>query len=279
MRRDMLLAPLLSFLLLGCSGDSAMKTPPQQSVTHAMPQYPSPDTWEYANIRQKDRAKRSFAELKKRHVPVFPGPLFVDDDEEVAVQSPQDVARRVLVLWAVALRAEGMPQVDAHRMIDKQNLWAYVSPQEKVFLENKNPPPDDCQKLVWRLESIWVLLWALGYIEELDWPSEMCDVKQLAGLVREFEDDPKFISGARLRAPQELLNAQDLTMRIHWAIRDAYLHQDATIPVDLDWSGKSELVPVGLSAAVGVVEQRHYVLNWLLKFLETENWDEIDTPT
>jgi hypothetical protein len=34
-----------------------------------------------------------------------------------------------------------------------------------------------------------------------------------------------------------------------------------------------------MSAAVGVVEQRHHTLNWLVNFLNPENWDNVDTPT
>jgi hypothetical protein len=52
------------------------------------------------------------------------------------------------------------------------------------------------------------------------------------------------------------------------------------VPEDLDWSEQNEdYVPVHLSAAVGVVEQRHYTLNWLVNFLDPEDWDHVDTPT
>jgi hypothetical protein len=244
-----------------------------------MPSYPSPETWEHANERQRKCALGSFAELRKRSVPVFSGPLFVDDDNKVKIQSADEVGRRTLVLWAVELRAEGVSQAETLGLIEQLDLWSSVSPSEKAFLENKNPGPEECQRLVWRLESIWVLLWALGHIEQLDWPSGMCDVSKLAGVVSPHEADSAFITSARLRLASEILDAQDLIMRIHWAIRDAYLHQGGMIPEDLDWSQDSEFVPVTMSAAVGVVEQRHYTLNWLVKFFIPENWDNVDTPT
>src|SRR5262245_14131950 len=88
-------------------------------------------------------------------------------------------------------------------------------------------------------------MWALGHIEQLDWPSEMCDVPKLAGLVAPHEDDAAFIRGARLRSASEILDAQDLIMRIHWAIRDACYH-GGLIPEDLDWSQDSEWVAVAI---------------------------------
>jgi hypothetical protein len=244
-----------------------------------MPDYPLPETWEHANQRQAKRAARSFDILRQRGVPAYWGPLFVEDDDKVKTQPASEVARRVLVLWAVELRAEGVPQAETLELIEGLELWNSVSPSEKAFLQNENPSPDECRKLVWRLESIWVLMWALGFIESLDWPSSMCDVPKLAGLVSPHEDDAAFIASARLRPTSEILDAQDLIMRIRWAIRDAYLHQGGMIPEELHWTEQSEYVPVTVSAAVGVVEQRHHSLNWLVNFLDPEDWDHVDTPT
>jgi hypothetical protein len=244
-----------------------------------MPAYPSPDAWEHASPRQARRAARTFAALRRRAVPVYAGPLFVADDDEARPQPAIEIARRVLVLWAVELRAEGMPLAEALRMIEAHNLWSSVSPSERAFLHDEDPDSDECQRLVWRLESIWILMWALGRIDELGWPGGMCDVRRLVDLVRPLEDDAAFISSAQLRPIAEILDAQDLVMRIHWAIRDAYLHHGGMVPEDLDWSGQAEYVPVQLCAAVGVVEQRHYALNWLVSFLDPEDWDHVDTPT
>src|SRR6266478_1425802 len=138
-----------------------------------MPEYPSPESWQHASVRQAQRAARSFAALKQREAPVYSGPLMVDDDEQAKLQPAPEVARRLLVLWAVELKAEGCPQSEAVGLVENLNLWSSVSPSEKKFLQNENPDPEECQRLVWRLESIWVLLWALGYVEQLDWPSGM----------------------------------------------------------------------------------------------------------
>jgi hypothetical protein len=257
----------------------AAEAPGLERASLQLPEYPSPQTWEYANERQRARALRSFAELKKRSVPVFPGPLFVDDDDDVRLQTPDDVARRTLVLWAVELQAEGVPHAETLGIIQQLDLEKSVNPLERAFLDNDNPSPEECQQLVWRLESLWVLMWALGHIESLDWPSGMCDVPKLAGLLGEYEDDATFITSARLRPVSEILDAQDLIMRIHWAIRDAYLHQDGMLPVGLDWSQDDDWVPSTMSAEVGVVEQRHYTLNWLVNYLDPKNWDCVDTPT
>ena len=244
-----------------------------------MPHYPSPDEWIHATANQKNRANRSFTELKKRSVPVYFDVLQVPDDNVVKTRSPQDVARRTIILWAVELRAEGVPLDEARQMIDHLDLWEYVSPMENQFLDNDEPSAEECQTLVWRLEALWILMWSLGHIDELSWPSGMCDVPQLAELLTEYEDDPNFIAGARLLAKNVLIDAQNLTMRLYWAVRDAYLHQGGMLPENLDWSSEPDWIPASYSAAIGVIEQRHRTLNWIVNYSNPVSWDDVDTPT
>jgi hypothetical protein len=227
--------------------------------------------------RQVQRAERSRAILRRHEAPTYPGPLYVADDEEVDLRGGPEVARRMLALWVVVLRSEGMPRDEALALVERLGLREAVSPQERTFLQDPQPDEGTCTKLDWRLESIWVLLWALGRVEALDWPSGMCDVPRLVELVKPYESDLALTSGAHLRPKEDILDAQDLTMRVHWAIRDAWL-KSRMIPEGLDWSTGDELVPVATCPAVGVVEQRHHALNWLVRFLDAD-WDDVDTPT
>ncbi len=275
------------YLCAGCNSKSANEHASEANlavqslgaVVHPVVQYPSTDSWEFANETQRQRAVRSFAELKKRNVPVYDGPLFVGNDDEVKLQSAEDVARRALVLWAVELRAEGVSKEETIGLIEKLDLWESVSPNEEEFLKQDVHDAEQARQMVWRLESVWVLLWALGHVDDLGWPGQMCDVKQLVAIIEPQESNVDFIRNAKLRSKAEILDAQDLTMRIHWAIRDAYLHGAAQVPENLDWRGSNKMIPLEMSPAVGVVEQRHYVLNWLVNFLDPENWDNVDTPT
>jgi hypothetical protein len=233
-------------------------------------------SWEPTD-RQVERAERSKAILRRYEAPTYPGPLYVADDEQVVLRGGPEVARRMLALWVVVLRSEGMPRDEALALVERLGLREAVSPEERNFLRDPEPDEDTCAKLEWRLESIWVLLWALGRIEALDWPNGMCDVPRLVELIKPYESDLTLTSGARMRPKAEVLDAQDLTMRVHWAIRDAWL-KSRVVPEGLDWSAEGELVPVTTCPAVGVVEQRHHTLNWLVRFLDAE-WDEVDTPT
>jgi hypothetical protein len=225
---------------------------------------------------QAARYERVRQQLTARQVPTLSYALHIDDDDAVSLRDPAEVARRLLVLSAVAYRADGGERARAVALIDRADLWPAVSPEEKAFLEAEPADPEQARKLLWRLECLWVLAWALGDVD-WNWPTGMCDVPRLIEIVQRHEADPGFIANARLRPRAEVLDAVQLTMLLHWAIRDAWIHQ-RPIPANLDWSGQAEMIPVGQCAAVGVVAERHHALNWLIRFGDAD-WDDVDTPT
>jgi Domain of unknown function (DUF4272) len=226
--------------------------------------------------RQIDRYERTKAQLLGRKVPHLSYPLYVDDEDEVVRREGPTVARRILVLSDVVRRAEGESRKKCLKFLDDLELWEEVSAKEREFLVCDRPDKVKSQELVWRLESIWVLCWAIQLIEGLDWPSGMCDVPTLVELVDTIIEQPDLVKNAKVRSRTEILDAQSLTLLIHWAITDAWINQRC-VPERLDWTEEGGL-PASHCAAVGVVEQRHHTLNWLTCFGGAD-WDDVDTPT
>lgn len=106
-------------------------------------------------------------------------------------------------------------------------------------------------QIAWRHECFWVILWALGYIDELGRPDTICDVKRAVSILRVNGSDG-FLKNANLRPQSEILDAADLIFRYHWAVVDARVNQrDA---------------PAGLD------------LNWLVGYMDQE-WDDVSTDT
>lgn len=225
---------------------------------------------------QRARYERVAAELSRRRVPTLSGALYIDDDAAVTLREPEAVARRALVLGAVTYLADGGDRATARSRIERHDLWPAVSPTERQFLEADESDPDLARTLLWRLEGLWVLAWALGDLE-LGWPNGFCDVPRLTGTVMDYEDREDFLAAARLRPKAEILDAQQLTLLQHWAVRDAYIHK-RPIPTDLDWTGTAEMTPVAGNPVTGVVAERHHALNWLVRFGDAD-WDDVDTPT
>jgi len=229
-----------------------------------------------ATPSQEARYRRVLAELQRRKVPTLSYPLFIDDDAATTLREPGEVARRLLVLAAVTYLADGGDRPEARQRIDRHNLWPAVTAEERQLLDSATTDPDLARKLLWRLEGLWVLAWALKGLD-LPWPAKFCDVPRLIQAVKGCEAQADFVESAALRPKADILDALQLTLLQHWAIRDAFVHQRA-IPADLDWTGGAEMMPVRACPATGVVAERHHALNWLVRFGDAD-WDQVDTPT
>jgi len=185
----------------------------------------------------------------------------IESSAEVEPRTVEEIAYRALSLFAVAIKGEGLEQSIVDRVLRDYGLHAHLTPKESTFATDPSPARMDRVQFSWRYECVWVLLWALGYIENLNGPRQMCDVPRAARIIRE-RTAADFIAGTKQRSIAEVLDQADLIYRYHWATRSARL--------------KGQPAPAGLNG--GVVQERRYALNWLIRYLDQE-WDKITTDT
>ena len=212
-------------------------------------------------INTELRKKRSEESLKISGIPINPHLPVIESEDEITLRSPEDIAKRAIALLAVAVRGEGLEQQEAIDILTERKVWESTTPKERAFLLNKNPTEQERINFTWRYEGLWVLLWALGHIEELGMPTSICDVPHAVRIVLDIPAET-FIGQAKSRSKSEILDETDFIYRYHWAVVDARLKGNET-PGNLD---------------PGVVYERHYTLNWLIGYLDQE-WDDISTDT
>jgi len=208
-----------------------------------------------------DRRARSLAILASESVPYMSHLPVMETASEVKPRPKEEIAYRALSLLTVALKGEGLEQNRVDSLIHKHGLDSHLTSNELAFISNPNPGERDRIQFAWRYECAWVLLWALGYIEELDRPDQVCDVACAVGFMAE-RTTSEFLSGANQRPIDEILDATDLIYRYHWAVVSARMKGQPP-PTELDG---------------GVVQERHYALNWLIRYMDSE-WDDISTDT
>lgn len=205
------------------------------------------------------RKAQSEAALKERGIEVAGDlpPLVCED--ELALRDRDQAVGRARALLLVALRAESVASgepMSVETLTSKMPLAdELLSPKEKAFLALEAPSREECAQLIWRYESLYVLEWALGLVDELPFPAAACDAASTVARLIEMR-------GPELRAPGEILDALDLTYRLHWCVRQQRLKKLGEVAgVDAD-----------------VVMERHHTLNWLVQF-QYSDWDHVDTPT
>lgn len=209
----------------------------------------------------QNRKERSITILKEENVPFIDHlPLIVNESESTR-RTTEEVAIRAMALCIVSAKGEGLDQETVNHLIADFQLADAFTPKENAFIADPNPDQHTKTQFVWRYEDYWVLLWALGFVDTLERPDHICDVKKAIPFLRDNGRD-RFLKKAKLRPQSELLDAADLTYRYHWAVVNARVKKE-TVPAKLD---------------SGVVMERHYVLNWLIQS-GNQDWDDISTDT
>lgn len=209
-----------------------------------------------------ERKERSIEWLEEMAVPVNKNLPSIQGEEATEIRSPKTIAQRCLALTLVSLKGEGLEQEVVERVYADLGLEGLLSPMERSFYESPEPSQQDKVNFVWRYESLFVLLWALGYTDDLGYPGSICDVQAVVKLVHSKQGVAGLLEGSAPKSKEEVLEEADRIYRLHWAVVDARL--------------RGQKAPADLEA--GVVYERHYALNWLIGYQGVE-WDDISTDT
>lgn len=206
------------------------------------------------------RKARTETLLEAKGVKVNKHLPYVVSEGDVQLRSVAAVVERTFALALVAAKGEGVEQA---RLDSARTEFAVngFSPEELRIFESVELAEQDKINSIWRYEGLNVMLWALGIVNELTYPSDICNVSEIVGAVI-GQSRPEFEAKVKLRGKAEILDELDKIYRIHWACVDARL--------------KNEAPGGGLNGSV--VYERHYALNWLTCYGDAE-WDDVGTDT
>jgi hypothetical protein len=187
-----------------------------------------------------------------------------DDLPPDEVRSPQEIAIRALALFGVWGIAIGASHEDVLEWLEDNDLRKAFSPNELKFVDNQHPSFELENEFSWHAERLIVLLWALNLIDSLPDADKKCDTSVFERCLPPFSDqsEEQFVSSAAMRSEDELWEAAERTLDLHWQARDAQINnRKPRDPVDID-----------------VVEERHHAINWVIGY-EGLDWDDVTTDT
>ena len=209
----------------------------------------------------EQRKQKTEVFLKAQGYPVNPGLPLIESEGEAQLREPAEVACRILALVSVSAAASGVDKSAIMQFLHAEVLWDALSPLEQKFLLTQNSSDEKRGLFAWRTEAAWLLLWALGFIDDLGLPIQECDEDRIINVVPcTGESTDAFVEGAKLRSLSEILDASDLIYRAHWASRHLE-EQGRACAVDPD-----------------VILEWHTAINWLTVYDEAD-WDDVITDT
>lgn len=214
------------------------------------------------------RRKRSHQLLKEQGIPYLENLCCDVRENEVQLRSREEMVHRAAVTFAIAVYSEVMLSENPDRnealayfnkMDEIYGTHNWLTANEIAYISDPNSTEHERIQFVWRYENCAVLLWAAGIVEELPYPSEICDVPVIASIFWQHQGTEDLLSKGIARTTVEILDAADLTLRYDWACIDARTHQKEA-PGQLDG---------------GIVMERHYTFNWILGAQHNASWDDI----
>ena len=182
-------------------------------------------------------------------------------EEDWESRSSKEIRERSLVLFGLVRMAHGEGGHGIHRWLVKQNIESAISPEEKRVLRSNDLSDRDRINASWRVEGLEVMLWALNELPDMSPPSGQCDsnrIEEMFSMI--LSDIVDFLDKDSMRSEGEIYEQQEAMENHHWTIRDARIHGKPK-PKELD---------------SGVVQEKHYALNWILF---GEEWDGVLTDT
>jgi hypothetical protein len=207
------------------------------------------------------RKKKSIAQLKRENIPAFESLPVIEDSTSSRIRTKEEVAHRAIALCLVMMKGGGMAQDKIEKLVARYGAATYFSPAEKKFIDDHAPSENMLNECSWRCESYWVMLWALGYVDTLNYPNLGCSIREAEKFLQRVTAE-EFLANAKLRPPSEILDQADLIYRYHWALVDARLNKKNP--------------PAGL--VVDIVMERHRSLNWLIGYM-SQDWDDVTDDT
>ena len=229
-------------------------------------------------ITAQERKNKSIAILVSQGVPYIEHLPLRYETEEVTPRDKKEVIERAVCSFATIMSAFSIAKGEYTEerkayMQDffggKHKTFNLLTPkEEKVITAQANE--NEIMQAIYKYEAVWVLLWALGIVEELSFPNEICDCDLIMDTMDEFEGLDDFMAHTTLRPIEEILQALDLHYRYHWAAVNARVNGSDPAGLDED-----------------IVMERRAGLEWLCcKGQENDNlsdtynaWDypELDT--
>jgi hypothetical protein len=212
------------------------------------------------NDEQLGRKEKSEIFLESNGIKTNKNLPCVPSSEDVVLRSAKDVINRAYALLIIAVKGEGIEQEHLVKTVEAKKINAFSSKESYIY-QAEELNDQERTYATWRYESLYTILWALGVMNELKYPSEICDVQGIVGKIFQPTRE-EFENSVKLRSKSEILDELDKTYRMNWVCVDARI--------------KGQQISGNINPSV--VHERHYSLNWLTNY-QNQDWDNVQTNT
>ena len=176
-----------------------------------------------------ERKQESISQLKKEGIDYNKGLPVIEDSSEITLRSKEEILSRAIASYLVSNVAidynwhkediEESKEVFGN-LIDKFGVKESLTEDEKIMLYG-NPTDEVALNVEWTIESSKVLFWMLGFIENLNYPSQknIANAYEITNFIMQYDSLEEMLKDAKLIDVEKILDYTDLYFRYHWACR------------------------------------------------------------
>ena len=216
----------------------------------------------------EQRKQESIQKLQSLSIPYIDWLPTIETSDGLQLRSTELIAKRAIAsLLIIQVACDINNEQFDHEthafmvnLLNQFDVMQYLTVKERNVL-NRFASAQEVINMVWKYEAYWVLLWALGIVESLDFPDQIADCDFAINVVSSCGSFEEFMHKVQLRDIEQILDQADLIYRYDWACVDARL--------------KQQQAPAQMNASI--VLERHGALNWLIHV--EEDWDHPDVST
>ncbi|MCM3039440.1 DUF4272 domain-containing protein [Paenibacillus motobuensis] len=216
------------------------------------------------------RKQASISYIRDRGIPYLESMPELPSAAECNWKTPEEIARRATALLIVIQYACDVAQGEELgeskdfiiNLLQKFGVEEQLTNKERELLQDENPTNQAAINITWQYEAYWALIWALGLVEKLDFPDQVCDCDYAIKVVSECDSFDDFYRKTSMRSQEEILDEADRIYRLHWACVDSRIH--------------GQEAPAGMNESI--VMERRRGLFWMIGRFG-EGWDDISMDT
>src|SRR6478735_8668569 len=126
----------------------------------------------------------------------------MEEEDNVELKTPREIAQRILVLsYLNCVAADSNLKEPIISFLKQENLWKHVSDEEKKLFDKTQLTEEEVAIAQWRGESIWMLLWIINQVDQLDLPVTEVDTHAIFERLPAFmQSTSDFINAATIRS-------------------------------------------------------------------------------
>lgn len=151
--------------------------------------------------------------------------------EKSEIRQLEDIVHRAIALYCIATYADSLLQGNctrdeslefAEKFIKRYDASQYFTEKEKEFIDLKSPTQEEIGKFCWKWESLYALLYCLGFIEDIGLPTQPCMVPLCSKAFVRNRTTETFLKVSNLRSKDEILDFGDLVYCCNHAENKSY---------------------------------------------------------